>query len=438
MPNQLIMEDIFDKKIEIEFTKKNMSSDSGVLFFKPVIKKLNLIKNITGILHDPRDPLLITHTYSELLEQRLGLMIAGYNDLNDSTFLKRDPVLKIFCKGAKSDQNLASTSTLFRFDDKVTINENKKLVELQAKLYLERNEIRFENEIKKNGFLSIVINADPTDVQTYGSQQLSLFNGYYEEVCYLPMIITDGKNGDLICGFLRPGNKHASWCFESILTRLFKLIELKYPNVKYHFRCDSGFQKESLFNFLDNRKNLTYEIALSQNNSLLKMVKEYYTDSEIFYENKILKLYKEFGYKADSWSKFRRIVAKIEINRHGYDIRFVVTNGSLTALHTIEDYHQRCDIENRIKELKNYAGANRLSANSFSSNFFRFNMSCFVTICFQEFNKKLSGTVFEKSYISTIREKFIKVAGIITKSTRRVLLELSVNYPYKEYLHLLL
>jgi hypothetical protein len=438
MTDQLILEGIFDKNIEIEFTEKNMSSDSGLLLFKPIISQLKLTDSIVALLHDPREPILIQHEQKELLEQRLGLMIAGYHDLNDSDNFRKDPILKIFSKKSNSPFDLASTSTIFRFDDRVTLDECKKLVELQVQLYINRNEKKFELELKEKGFISIVINADPTDVETYGEQQLSLFNGYYRETCYLPMVITDGSNGDLICGFLRPGNKHACWCFESILTRIFKLIEAKYADVRYHIRCDSGFQRESLFKFLDDKNSTTYEIALSVNKSLLKMTDDLYCGAEITFDNNVLKLYKEFGYKADSWSRFRKVVAKIEINRHGHDIRFVVTNSETTALMVIEDYHARCNIENRIKELKNYAGGNRLSAGDFKSNFFRFNLSCFVVICFQEFNKKLSGSGFEKSYISSIREKFIKVAGIVKISVRRILLEISENYPYAQYWKLLL
>ncbi|OFZ37665.1 MAG: hypothetical protein A2385_01900 [Bdellovibrionales bacterium RIFOXYB1_FULL_39_21] len=110
-----------------------------------------------------------------------------------------------------------------------------------------------------------------------------------------------------------------------------------------------------------------------------------------------------------------------------------MTNKATSPRETIEDYHSRCNIENRIKELKNFAGGSRLSANDFSSNFFRFNLACFVVCCFQEFNKKLAGEKFENSYISTIRERFIKVAGIIKTSTRRILLQLSSSHPSNQY-----
>ncbi len=252
------------------------------------------------------------------------------------------------------------------------------------------------------------------------------------------MVITDGDNGDLVCGILRPGNKHACWCLESLLTRIFKRIEEKYKNVRYEIKADSGFQTESFFYFLENKKNLTFEIALATNSSLQKMVANYYNGAEITFEDNVLKTYQEFGYKAGSWSHFRKVVAKTEINKHGSDVRFVLTNKKTSALETIESYHGRCNIENRIKELKSYAGGDRLSATEFDSNFFRFNLACFVVICFQELKKKLPNDKLGASYISTIREKLIKVAGIVKVSTRRILLQLSSNHPSNKYWPVLL
>lgn len=434
MTENLLFKDVFEKNLEIEFTKNDMSSDTGLLLFRPILTKLNLAEKMSAILHDPRNPLYIQHAQTELIEQRLAMMICGYHDHNDNDYLRNDPAFKLFSKGSNSQVELASTPTMFRFDDRVTLDECKKLVELQVQLYIERNIKRFDKEFKKEGFISIDIHADPTDIQTYGGQQLALYNTHYSGTCFLPMVITDGKNGDLICAFLRPGTKHACWCLQSALTRIFKIIEAKYKNVRYNFKADSGFQKESFFSFLEKKEHMTFEIALATNKSLEKLIQDgYHKNFEITYEDNVLKIYQEFGYKAESWTRFRRVVVKIEINRHGQTIRYIMTNEQMTPLETFESYYQRCNVENRIKELKSFSGGDRLSAHDFSSNFFRFNLACFVLVTFQEFKKKLPSGTHETSYVSTIREKFIKIAGIIKISTRRILIELSTNHPSNKF-----
>jgi hypothetical protein len=242
------------------------------------------------------------------------------------------------------------------------LRECKKLVELQVELYLKRNQERFDKEYKENGFISIEMHADPTDIQTHGGQQLALFNGHYSGNCFLPMVIADGKNGDLICGFLRPGTKHACWCLESALTRIFSILEKRYKNIHYTFKADSGFQRDSFFIFLEKKKNLIFEIALATNKSLVKRVQNYHEGIQITFEENVLITYQEIGYKADSWSKFRRVVIKMEITRHGHNVRYVVTNGTNSPMETFESYYQRCNVENRIKELKSYSGGDRLGA----------------------------------------------------------------------------
>jgi hypothetical protein len=143
MTKNLKFKDVFKKKFEIEFTKNNMSSNSGLLFFSPILSKLEITDNICNILHDPRNSLYIQHSQAELIKQRLATMICGYHDLNDHDFLRKDPAFQIFAKGSDSLVELASTPTMFRLDDRVKLDECKKLVELQIKLYLRRNKKRF-------------------------------------------------------------------------------------------------------------------------------------------------------------------------------------------------------------------------------------------------------------------------------------------------------
>jgi hypothetical protein len=434
MTVQLEMEDIFRKKVAIKFSEENTSSDSGILLAAPVVNKLGIIDKMANILHDPRNPLLITHTHQELIAQRIYPMIAGYNDLNDSLHLRKDLAFKTVCKDG-SDLDLASTSTLSRLDNEATWEEIVKLTELQVELYLKRNKKRFDKQLKKKGFVYIPFDLDPTDVETYGSQQLSFFNGYYREKCYLPMVIDDGVNSDLICGILRPGTKHATYCLTTTLFRIFSIIEKKYPSVRYHLKADSGFQSNNLFSFLEAKTNLTYEIALSTNKSLKKLVNNFYQDGHIVFEDeKILKIYNEFGYRAGSWDKFRRIIYKVEINRHGCDVRYVVTNINDKAPQKVMlSYFMRAEVENRIKELKSQAGGDTLSSTTFAANCFRFCLACFSFIIVQEMKKKLKGTTLENAYVSTIREKLIKTAGIIDITTRRIVFKLSKYNPFKDY-----
>ena len=54
--------------------------------------------------------------------------------------------------------------------------------------------------------IQIILDIDDTDDEVHGGQQLSLFNGHYDEHCYMPLHIYEGRSGKpittIICGCL--------------------------------------------------------------------------------------------------------------------------------------------------------------------------------------------------------------------------------------------
>jgi len=55
---------------------------------------------------------------------------------------------------------------------------------------------------------ALILDIDDTDDRTYGHQQLSLFNAYHGDYCYLPIHIYGGQSGQLITTVLRPGEEN--------------------------------------------------------------------------------------------------------------------------------------------------------------------------------------------------------------------------------------
>ena len=308
---------------------------------------------------------------------------------------------------------------------------------LQVDLYLERNKERFDSALRKQGELLIVIDLDPTDLETHGQQPFAFFNGHYGHTAYLPLVIVDGENGDLITAIPRPGNRHATWFLPQILRKLFARITTTYPQVKFRLRSDSGFQSEKYFNFLEHHSQLqTATVSLATNRSLEKMTQPalqiFQKEAEKSSDPKLLH-FGEIGYRAGSWSKYRRVVYQISKTHFGAtDVRFYMTLDLESTPEAVKlDYNQRADAENRNKEWKTQAFASRVSGETFLVNAFRMLLSGFSFIILQELQKKLQGTPLAKSYIQTVREKIIKVAGSIQESTRRFLLVLPESYPYQ-------
>lgn len=141
----------------------------------------------------------------------------------------------------------------------------------------------------------------------------------------------------------------------------------------------------------------------------------------------------EFGYRAGSWSRFRRIIYQIQKTHYGViEVRYYMTTDHESSSEFVKkNYNRRAEAENRIKEFKTQVFGSRVSGETFLVNAFRMILSGFCLIIFQELRKKLKNTVLESACVQTIREKIIKVAAVVTVSTRRVLLALPSSYPYQ-------
>src|SRR6516165_7991986 len=78
------------------------------------------------------------------------------------------------------------------------------------------------------------------------------------------------------------------------------------------------------------------------------------------------------SYAAASWSKPRKVVARVEASEQGSDIRFIVTNlpGRAKVLYE-KVYCARGRMENLIKDMKLYTRSDRTSCHRWEANQFR-------------------------------------------------------------------
>ena len=108
-----------------------------------------------------------------------------------------------------------------------------------------------------------------------------------------------------------------------------------------------------MYDYLE-EKDLFYLISLPKNSRLLELAEPTMKDSRAAYEETGEKTrgFGKFQYAAESWAVERKVIVKAEVMTQGENPRFVVTNmpGDPEALY--EEYVDRGDVENRIKELK--------------------------------------------------------------------------------------
>ena len=418
------------KKVIADFDGGLISSDAGALLLKEAEKKTGIIKDIGGCITDKREPTMITHTTEDILYQLIFQICCGYEDLNDSKTLRRDPVLKLINNEAPiSGKSLASAPTLCRFENKVTSFELIKIGEAFVRNFVRRK--------RENPPKLITIDLDATEDKTYGQQFFSFYHGYYGGYCFLPLIVTaccdDDECFEPIAAILRPGNVHASKGSIAALKRITTMFREAFPDVRIRVRGDCGYAVPELYRWLENQENIEYVIGFPKNSRVKDLAKPIMFDARAAYEEigEKVRFFDDFYYTAGSWKKKRRIICKAEITREGENPRFLVTNMKEIEPQDLYDdiYVRRGEMENRINELKNGLKMDRTSCTSFKANQMRIFLTLAAFHLFLEIRRNLKGTQFEKAQVSTIREKLLKIGARVKESVRRIRIHFSSGYP---------
>ena len=139
----------------------------------------------------------------------------------------------------------------------------------------------------------------------------------------------------------------------------------------------------------------------------------------------------------ESWSRSRRVVAKVEYSYEEIDTRFVVTSLPINKippgrLYT-QKYCPRGNMENCLKEQKLGLQSDRTSTHTFEGNQLRLWFASIAYVLINTLREKcLVNTEFKNATVETIRTKLLKLGAVITINKRQILIAISSAYPYKE------
>ena len=413
-----------NKSISVDFSGSAISTDGSLILLEKIERKHKLIKKFSKFLPDTRNPRFITYTREDQLKQRVFMMMLGYEDANDVTHLKNDPLFKDVLQG-----DLASQPTISRFENS-----------LDKQSIFEFSKAWVANYVSSlSGRKSIIIDVDATDDPTHGNQQMSLFNGFYGQFMLNELFFHDGETGQIILPVLRPGNSHSNKWYVGLLKRIIITIRKEYPEMKITIRTDSGFSCAPFYELVGNY-DLYFATGIASNNVLKKEVAELEKEVKDTYLSKREK-HQEFiaiNYQAKSWHKEQQCYAKVESTGKGMNVRHFVSNiPEKTAKEIYFDFYvKRGDAsENRIKEVKNMCFSDRLSNHAYWANFFRLFISSLAYEMFLIIKQKIKKSSFEvakKWQISSIRTYLLKVGATIKITKKRIFYQLSKAFVYKD------
>ena len=408
------------RRVEVSFDGGEVSSDAGVLLVRKLDRRIGLLDAVSRVLTDPRDPERVTHTLADLLRQRVFGLVQGYEDLNDHTTLRRDPLMQSACE---RDTALASAPTLCRLENRATRATAWAIHQVMVEKFI----ASFASAPEE-----LVLDFDATDDPLHGRQEGRFFHGYYDSYCYLPLYVFCGEQ--LLVSYLRPskidGAKHG-W---AVLALLVKRLRRAWPQVRIVLRGDSGFCRTRMLSWCE-RNRVGYVVGLAKNSRLNAITAAQRSGLAWQFASTRIKqrAFAQFHYAAKSWPYERRVIARLEHMDQGDNPRYIVTNLDGDSRHLYEDlYCARGEMENRIKEAQLGLFADRTSCHYFAANQFRLLLSSLAYILTERLRAlALAGTEFARLQATTLRTKLLKIGAVIVRNTRRIRVMLSSAFPHQ-------
>ncbi len=422
------------KRIVAHFDGGRMSSDGGVLLLREAGRQLGVSGRLASCLKDPRAPELVTHQLSDIIGFRTLMIAAGYEDGNDASSLRSDPMFKLAMERLPGRRDLCSQPTISRLenlaDTRALLRMGRAMVDLYCASFA-----KVPNKI--------TLDIDDTFDAVHGGQQLRLFNAHYDDYGFQPIVVFDGS-GRLVASVLRPAKRPSGTEIVPHLRRLLRLIRANWPKTQIVLRADSHYCCPQVLDFC-RAKGLGYILGLAPTKPLNRHVEALEKDVKARYEaapkEGKARRYKEFHDSAKSWSRTERIIARVEAGAEGPDTRFIVT--SLTdrnARRLYEEvYCQRGCAENHIKSWKTHLAADRTSCMKASANQFRLFLHGAAYWLMWGLRASMPRrSLWRVAQFDTIRLKLFKIAARVVEMKTMICLHLPTSCPYQPIIRLAL
>ena len=471
IPEQFKFKQVKSCPVVVNFNGETVTSDAGLTLITELDRKRKITSRLAQCFKDYRDVNRINHSVENLIAQRIYGLIMGYEDLNDHEELRHDPMFVLLLGkiigSVKEPAVLAGKSTLNRLEhcpENVTSRADSRYhrIEHDAEA-IEKLLVEIFLESSSKPLRQITLDLDVTDDLVHGNQEEAFFNPYYGGYCYAPLYIFSGQH--LLVAKLRASNVDPAEGALNELQRIIKLIRSRWGNVKILVRGDSAYSREDIMAWCESQMGVDYVFGLGKNSRLLQLSQSvqyrasqdysqklqtiveffetFFTPSSdlkkqatAFVDNSVW--YCSLDYKTlDTWSRNRRVVAKVEYSNLGVTHRFVVTSLSIKQvppgrLYT-QKYCPRGNMENCLKEQKLGMQSDRTSTHTFAGNQLRLWFSSIAYVLINALREQcLAKTDFKNATVGTIRTKLLKLGAIITIISRRVLIAISSTCPYKE------
>jgi hypothetical protein len=414
------------KKVSAAFDGGRITSDGGVALLALADRRIGIVDRIAGLIGDPRDPALITHSVASILRARVLAIACGYEDANDLDRLRGDPAFKLACgRLPDSGGDLCSQPTVSRWENapdlKTVIRLTYALVDAWCDSYAKEPE-------------AVTLDIDDTLDTVHGAQQLSLFHAHHDERCFLPIHIYDTATGRPVAVILRPGKTPSGREAAGYLRRLYRRIRRHWPNTRLTIRGDGHYGRPELMDLCE-KHGLDYLFGVTGTTALAAKVDHIADPIRVERAERQAMAVRGFAqtrHAAKSWKRQRRVVARIEATPMGLDIRYVVTSLETPSPEHIYAtlYCARGQAENLIKLHKSQLKSDRTSCRSPLANQMRLILhtaAYWLMLTVRDAVPKTNPLA--KAEFANLRVRLLKIGARIRETARRVRIAFAAACP---------
>jgi len=418
------------KTIIAKFDGGLLSSDGGILVLRTVEQRLRIADRMAACIEDPRAPDQITHSLGDIIRFRLLMIAAGYEDGNDASSLRGDPMFKMALDLAPSDRELCSQSTISRLenlpDARALLRMGRAMVDLYCASF---------RQVPKR----ITLDIDDTFDAVHGGQQLRLFNAHYDEYGFQPIVVFDGA-GRFITAVLRPAKRPGGKEIRAFLRRLLRAIRANWPNTEIMLRGDSHYCCPEVLDWC-RANGLDYILGVAPTTTLRRHIEGLEAATTARYEaapkDGKIRCFKEFYDGAQSWSRVERIIARVEAGADGPDTRFIVTNLKKRNARVLyeEVYCRRGQAENHIKSWKTHLAADRTSCTKATANQMRLFLHAGAYWLMWGLRVSMPRrSMWRVAQFDTLRLRLIKIAARVVEMKTMIRVHLPTSCPGQDIL----
>ena len=454
----LLFPDLGARKVVVEFSAGDLSSDGGALLLQQVDHGLGLSRALAGCFHDTRDARFVDHSLPQLLAQRIYGLALSYEDLNDHASLRRDPLMAAACdkldplgqdrlNPAFRGAALAAPCTLNRME--LSNNKSTRCHKLSHDpRQIEQCLLTMGVRCLPKDAREVVLDLDAMGHLLHGMQEGRHFSAYYDGYCYLPLYVFCGDVP--LWAQLRTSDADGAEGTVPALEKIVAAVRKRCPHARIIVRADSGFCREEIMAWCESQSEVYYCVGLAKNSVLIERLAPALFDAQARWclsGAASTRVFTEFEYQTQkSWSRARRVIGKAEVSAAGRNPRFIVTNLPAEGFADESDrtrfeptrlyeefYCARGEMENVLKQQVLDLQADRMSTHHLASNQLRLWLATFAYLLLERVRTiGCVGGELARATVGSLRLKLLKVAAVVRVSVRRVWVQLSRSWAWQK------